>query len=182
MNTWSELWWSFSIKIWWTFKIKNLLPFVFLLNTSDVLLYLYIVTFKNIISISICCLVFCIVTFSNVLFWKNTTLIIINIFLSVIRFYIFVIKSCTMMYKMNNIYLFRIKDKTALGLVQIEPSCKILSKAPTTHLLCECFRACALLPISFILIPLKILFRNNKHLFPIWLSLTEDHYCLCVND
>ena len=68
-----------------------------------------IVNFKNIILIRMCRLIFFIVNLSNLLFWKNTTPTIINIFLSVIRFYIFFINSCIMVYKVKK-YLF-VEDK-----------------------------------------------------------------------
>ena len=57
----------------------------------------------------------------------------------------------------RNIYLWRIKDRTDLWPVQIEPSYKISSKGPTTHLPRECFRTCALHH--------KNLFRHHEH-FP----------------
>ena len=102
-------------------------------------------------SISICLLIFCIINISLLLIWKNTTTIIINID-SVIGIYISVIKFCTMMYRFKKNYLCRIKERTDMGSVQIDPSCKILSKEPTTHLLCEFLRTYAPFPISLIVI------------------------------
>ena len=52
--------------------------------------------------------------------------------------------------------------KTALCTVQIEPSCKIIPKEPTTQIPCECLITCDILPMSFIVIQLKNCFANIK--------------------
>ena len=146
MKTLSELWLSFSIPIWWSLKIHKTccLSFSPLIHpTYSCTLYIWCV--NNMTFISICLLIFCIIKLSIFLFLKNTTPIII--YISVISIYIFVIKFCTMMYKVRKYWLCRIKERTALGPFQIDPSCKFLSKASTTHLPCECLRTGAISPI-----------------------------------
>ena len=101
-NKWYDMWWYFSIKIGCTLKIHK----TFCLSFSPwiYLTYYYILYIKslnNIISISICRVLFCIIMLSNLLIWKNITAIIINIYFSVSILYIYVIKSCTIMYKVK---------------------------------------------------------------------------------
>ena len=98
MKTWYEMWWYSSITIWRTFKINKTccLSFSTWIHPTYSCVF-NIIFINNITSIIICCLIFFIVNLSNLLFWKNTTPIIINIFIYVIRLYIFVIKFFTMM-------------------------------------------------------------------------------------
>ena len=91
MKTQYKLWWSFNIKIWWNFKIHKTCCLSFSLWIHPTYFFVfYMISLKNIILISIFRMIFFIIKLSNLLFWKNTTPIIISIFLSVVRLYIFV--------------------------------------------------------------------------------------------
>ena len=110
MKKWSEMWWSFSIMIWWTFKIHKTccLSFSTWMHPTYSCVF-YIIPFMNTSSIQIRLKIFCIIKLSNIPFWKNTTPIIINIFLSVIILYIYFIKFCTMTYKVKKYWFVEFK-------------------------------------------------------------------------
>ena len=102
MKTLSEMWWSFSITIWWTLNIHKTccLLFSFWIHPTYYCT-LYIWCGKNTTSISIYILIFCIIKFSILMFWKNNHSYQHQYIFSIVGIYIFVLKFFTMMYKVK---------------------------------------------------------------------------------
>ena len=139
MKTSSELWWTFSITIWWILNIHKTYGLSFppwiCLTYSRIC---YIISGNNITSIANVSWYFQLNCFEFFLVWQHSH------HHQHIYFCHLNIHICHTNWL--NIDLCRIKENTDLCIVQIEPSCKTLSKSLTTHFPCECLRMCAIFP------------------------------------
>ena len=112
---------------------QNPLPFVLLLNKSDVFLYiLYSHFLEHNIDLNKYFDILHCIAFQPFVLEKHHSHNHQKI-PSIIWCYIFFINIVPWCTKWRNIDLWMVKDRKALWPVQIDPSCKILSKGPTTH-------------------------------------------------